>query len=140
MYKSFPNNLLPLLRCEKDLGSLSLERSTNQNQERVANGYLRCVSCGRAYPVRDGIVSLLDENSLGVESSHERLSRDKLAESSLDELPSDDDEYAIGTKLSLLAPFGGVCLEMGCGSGRLTVLIADKFASTLAVDFSEAFP
>jgi SAM-dependent methyltransferase len=138
MYNSFPIGLIPLLRCAHDAGSVRIQGVNSGKDNRFTNGCLECESCGRTYSVVDGIVKMLDEMTLVGESAYERRSRDELAESWLHEEPSDYDKYAIDTKMSLLSPFGGVCLEMGCGSGRLTILIADKFASTLAMDFSEA--
>src|SRR5262245_30543580 len=136
MYTSFPVSLVSLIRCQRDGVVLHLRETSGVSDGRISTGTLQCQSCGRCYPITDGVVNMLDPTSLEGEGEIERRARDEWAEK-IDE-SADSHDYAIGTSLSMLGPFGGACLEMGCGAGRFTTLIADKFTATLAVDFSGA--
>lgn len=134
MYSGFPVELIPLMRCKHDSGSLRIDGDVAIDNGRIMSGSLKCESCGKLYPIERGIVRMLDKDQLVAESENERIKRDIQGVEPLD-VP-DYDEYAISTKLKMLAPMGGACFEMGCGTGRLTRLIADKFQVVLSLDLS----
>src|SRR5438105_8521538 len=73
MYHCFPTAFLDFLRCPKDAGRLIC----STGEDAIAQGMVRCESCGRPFPVRDGLLDLLPE--LDHISAHEAFTRDEEA-------------------------------------------------------------
>jgi SAM-dependent methyltransferase len=140
VYTGFPILLLTLLRCLREGGALELEAGTLVHDGHVQRGNLRCHACHALYPVEDGIVKLLDPSALDQESQHERALRDQPSagdDTSWEQSPWSRME--IEPTLAALRPLSGlIVLELGCGGGRYTVLMADQAAAVMAVDFSHA--
>lgn len=103
-----------------------------------------CASCGRGFKVeREGrIVGLLQVDTLAGESRREQEIRDQevAKRPPLDhkEVYSDPHEVMeIAPTMEWLALTGGESvLELGCGTGRYTELLATKGCKVLAMDFS----
>ncbi len=140
MDTGFPLSLLPLLRCPDDKGTLELGHDSIQTDQGIKSGQLRCVSCAATYNIEDGIARILSQAALDDESKRELVIRDQRAE-----IPDPHGESSawhqmeIVPTLEALEPFTGMhVLELGCGTGRLTVLLAQRGANVLAVDFSLA--
>src|SRR5438046_10735306 len=55
MYAGFPASMLPKVCCPKDQGPLVYEG----HKKFIREGEVRCVSCGYAYPIREGISNLV---------------------------------------------------------------------------------
>lgn len=137
MYKTFPLSLLSLLRCPLDQAVLDLKDSVEIGQG-VRSGQLRCTTCDAVYAIEDGIVRMLSKASLDDESKHELVIREQRAEI-FD--PRDEssawNRMEIEPTIEALEPLAGKnVLELGCGNGRLTVLLAKRAAGIVAVDFS----
>src|SRR5688500_1587120 len=82
MYSGFPLNHVALLRCLRDGEKLEVEgRAAGETGDRIVDGALRCAECGARFPVRDGIVLMLDSTALDATSRHERMKRDEEAAS-----------------------------------------------------------
>ena len=139
MYAGRPLSCLALLRCPEDAGPLAAADDAPAPDGRMRNGTVRCAACGRQFPVRDGVLSLLDEDALDAESAHERRKRDEEA--------GYYEEQFVGEPLSAameLEPMfdamrpwrAGVLFELGCGTGRYTIELARTCATLVAVDFS----
>src|SRR5216684_2789580 len=105
---------------------------------------LRCAVCDAEYRIEDGIANLMSD-TLTSEDQYEMAIRDSQHSS----LPPDgfvppasgwrsklSDLLEIPHHLSELQPRGCKVLEIGCGDGRFTMLMAQMGASVLAVDFS----
>lgn len=140
----FPHRLLHLLRCTSDAGPLILANELQGGGLGVIQGVLRCTTCEAEYPIEDGIVRLM-RGPLTGEDQHEMATRDGQNA----QLPIGpfipppfgwrsllSDLLEIPPHLDALQPRGSRVLEIGCGDGRLTLLMAQMGATVLAVDFS----
>ena len=146
MTHQFPRDMLPLLRCNNDGGELAVAKELGGDGHAVVDALLRCVICGAESRIEDGIVRLLP-NQLTPEDRHEMNIRDTIdygcsnpgsfvppptgwrsVFSDLLEVP----EHLDG----LHASPSNTVLELACGDGRFTSLIAETGARILAVDFS----
>ena len=140
----FPHHLLPLLRCMSDAGALILTSEFQCGPHGVIRGILRCTTCSAEFSIEDGVVRLMHGPLTG-EDQHEMTTRD----SQNSHLPLGpfipppfgwrsllSDLLEIPPHLQALQPRGRRVLEIGCGDGRLTLLMAQMGATVLAVDFS----
>jgi SAM-dependent methyltransferase len=112
----------------------------------VTDGSLRCVECSAEYPIENGIARLMTD-TLTPEIEHEIALKDQEYAAMPDTFqppPSGwRSEYAdrieIPPHLDALQPLEGCrVLELACGDGRFTMLMAQLGAELLAVDFSIA--
>jgi SAM-dependent methyltransferase len=141
----FPHAFLPLLRCSRDGGSLALDSESRSDEVGVIDGLLRCGICGSEYRIEDGIARLMLQ-TLSAEEEHEITIRDKedfYTQGGFFVPPKSGwrselmDRVEIPAQLAALRPLGGrTVLELGCGDGRFTMLMATMEARVLAVDFS----
>jgi tRNA G46 methylase TrmB len=105
------------------------------------NGFLGCPLCAVQYLITEGIVCLLDNEALDEDSAHEQQLRNMYARR---RRSKPENWYANYTekaeRLSTMTPMqplrGKTALELGCGPGRFTCLIADECRNLLAMDFS----
>jgi SAM-dependent methyltransferase len=133
MYRRFPIDLLPLLRCFHDRGELVFDAGSAEN------GTVRCTTCSRHYPISDGVLSFLEPDKLNPISATEMRVRDgdtdgydKFIESLGPESTAE-----IQPMLAALQPLSGATvLELGCGTGRYTIPIVRDCRSLVGVDFS----
>lgn len=109
-------------------------------------GELRC-SCGRSYPVEQGIARLLPEQLGAATGSADDAERWKRSE-----MRARDEQAGAYDRMWHLALFGlaevpltlrylqprasDVVLEAGCGTGRMTTACASRCHRLVAVDFS----
>jgi SAM-dependent methyltransferase len=135
----FPRSILPLLRCPRDGGELSLADVppvASLEEARVG-----CRSCRSTFEIRGGILDLLGDGAPSQEESAFELgARDREA-SRARGAPgvslTISDELEIAATLRLLSPpKEGVLLELGCGAGMYTRLLQSRCAKVVAVDFS----
>ena len=140
----FPRMFLPLLRCPIDSGELVVHQTTQGDEDGIADGELRCATCSHRCPIEGGIVGLM-KGSLTRENEHEiSLKNEEYA--ALPEVFAPPvkgwrsefmDRLEIPPHLSALQPLEGrKVLEIGCGDGRFTILMAQQGADVLAVDIS----
>jgi SAM-dependent methyltransferase len=141
---TFPRNLLRLLRCISDGDELAVARESGGTKSGILNGTLRCVQCSREYPVEAGIACMIKPDR-SRETDHEMDLKDGEYESMPDTFvpPAEGwrseymDRIEIPPHLDSLKPVVGQrVLELGCGDGRFTSLMAQMGAEVLAVDFS----
>ncbi len=140
MDTGFPLSLPTLWRCPHEKGTLELDGASIQTDRGIRSGRLRCSARGAVYAIEEGIVRLLSQAALDSDSKHELAIRDRRAKISD---PHDESsawhQMELVPTLETLAPLAGVnVLELGCGAGRLTVLMAERGAGAMAVDFSLA--
>jgi SAM-dependent methyltransferase len=142
----FPRKFLPVLRCAQDAGELSLLSEAQHDDTSIIEGMLRCKTCSHEYPIQDGIVRLMLD-ALTQETRHEIALKDEEYEAMSEEftVPSDGwrseflDRIEVPPHMAAVQPLDGRrVLELGCGDGRFTILMAQQGAEVLAVDFSFA--
>jgi SAM-dependent methyltransferase len=146
MVNQFPRDMVPLLRCNIDSGELMLAEEMRGDAQGVWEAVLRCKTCAAEFRIEDGIACLLPDR-LTPENKHEMSIRDTI-------------DYDCRNPGSFLPPAEGwrsvlsdtlevpahldelqtlptsTVLELACGDGRFTSLIAKTGAKILAVDFS----
>ena len=139
MYQGFPSDLVPLLRCPLDGGALRQVR-TSQGEKHVLHGTLRCVECLTEYQIADGVARLFEPSKLDGVSRHEHQRRDQGA--SKDNFKWETSvlsQMEIVPTIESLRPLEGMSvLELGCGKGRFTTIMARTSATVVAIDFSLA--
>jgi SAM-dependent methyltransferase len=141
----FPRHLLPLLRCSRDGGSLSTTNEARVSTFGISDARLVCTSCKAEYAIEQGIARMLGD-ALTPEDEHEIAIRDEEFSCST---PAPFVPPAIGWRSELsdlieIPPFlaalepldGRRVLEIGCGDGRFSMLMAQRGADVLAIDFS----
>jgi SAM-dependent methyltransferase len=110
----------------------------------VIEGILRCTRCSEEYRINDGIACLL-KVAKSSEILHEMNLKDLEYQATLAEFVSPavswrselSDAIEIPPHMQMLEPLNGrYVLELACGDGRFTVLMAQRGADILAVDFS----
>ena len=134
MYSSFPIEQLAFLRCPQDGGRLEAA----QAEGRIADGRVRCRGCAAAFPIKEGILSLLDPARLHDECAHERALRDRHSHLEYAHAIGHpvDNAMEMPPTLASLCPDGAMVLELGCGTGRYTTRLVERCRALVAMDFS----
>lgn len=138
--RGFPAELLALVRCPRDDGELDGPRQP----ETIVDGNIPCRLCGHGYRIEAGVLRLLDHWEPDPESAHEARLRDSIAGNGdyveqfrATRADRQFDRMEMRPTLAALAPLrDGVVLELGAGTGRYTVELAQESRALLAVDFS----
>lgn len=141
----FPRDLFPLLRCSRDAGPLVIVEELQSGAVGIIEARLRCGTCAAEYRIEDGIARLL-EGPLTPEGKHEIAIIDgghacirpgPFVPPALGWRSELNDLLEIPPHLAELEPLDSCrVLELGCGDGRFTMLMAQLGARVLAVDFS----
>ena len=146
MPNQFPRDMVALLCCSTDSGELVLVKELRADCAGLLDAVLRCRICGSEFRIENGIARLLPDQ-LTVEDKHEMSIRDAIDYDCTNPspfVPPPDgwrsilsDELEVPAHLDELqtSPSNTV-LELACGDGRFTSLIAKTGARILAVDFS----
>ncbi len=139
----FPSSLLSAMRCTYDGGGLQLVRDCQWSDDNrtIAQGAARCVECGADFRIDEGILNLLGGHFPDDQSRREQAIRDELARRiDTAQPPSWENDHNLierqTTLEALAADADTTMLELGCGDGRYTVLLAQVCLWVLAVDFS----
>jgi SAM-dependent methyltransferase/uncharacterized protein YbaR (Trm112 family) len=142
----FPRDMVPLLRCNLDAGELAVTEELQADALGLLDAVLRCKTCGAEFPIEDGIARLLREQPSS-EGQHEMRIRDtidyNLQNAGPFQPPADGWRSVLSDILEVPAHLeelqispANTILELACGDGRFTTLIAETGARILAVDFS----
>jgi SAM-dependent methyltransferase len=132
---------LSVLCCPAD-HSYALEASASQTQAaEILSGHIRCGSCGAEYPIHDGIPHLISNEALPPDvlaaRTREQAARDGDATHYDEQLPPRHTAIELGAIVSALRPRQGeVILDLGAGTGRLTVDLARGGSNVVALDLS----
>jgi SAM-dependent methyltransferase len=146
MVQSFPKDMVSLLRCNNDAGEVSIASEVRGDDNGVLDGILRCRDCGTEFPIEDGIARFLPDR-LRPEDSHEMNIRNAIDYDCTNPgpfIPPPDgwrsvlsDQLEVPPHMrELQCSSSNTVLELACGDGRITTLIAETGARILAVDFS----
>jgi SAM-dependent methyltransferase len=140
----FPT-LLSLLACPRDGGApLELVCDVTAPDGEILSGELICPACRNSYPIRDAIPDLCE---LGPESSDVLWKRAEIAARDLEADGSYDRQftpYAQAVERQAILHHLAVqrahrVLELGCGTGRLSLAVLERCGEFLGVDFSARF-
>jgi len=146
MDNQFPLELVSLLRCNNDAGELAVAKELPVVGDGVLDALLRCGICGAEFRIEDGIARLLP-GQLSLEDKHEMNIRDTIdydcTNPSSFVPPAEGWRSVLSDRLEVPAHLDELqtspahtVLELACGDGRFTSLIAKTGAKILAVDFS----
>jgi len=135
-----------MLRCNVDAGELAIVKEDRVLGDGIIDARLRCRTCGSEFHIEDGIAHMLPRQ-LSSEDKHEMNIRDAIdydcANPGAFIPPADgwrsvlSDRLEVPTHLrELQVSQSNTVLELACGDGRFTSLIAETGARILAVDFS----
>jgi ubiquinone/menaquinone biosynthesis C-methylase UbiE/uncharacterized protein YbaR (Trm112 family) len=146
MVHQFPRDMVPMLRCNNDAGELAIAKELPGDGDGVSDAVLRCKICGAEFRIEDGIARLLP-SQLSPEDQHEMNIRDTIDYDCTNAgpfvSPPDGWRSVLSDMLEVPPHLHGLqsspsntVLELACGDGRFTTLIAETGARILAVDFS----
>jgi uncharacterized protein YbaR (Trm112 family) len=141
----FPGDMVPLLRCISDAGELAIDKQLRGDGYGILDAVLRCKICGAESRIQDGIAHMLPDR-LSLEDKHEMSIRDLIDYDCTNPgpfvPPPDGWRSALSDMLEIPPHLHGLqtlssstVLELACGDGRFTALIAETGARILAVDF-----
>jgi SAM-dependent methyltransferase len=125
-----------------DGGELAFESDGAAEVAHVRDGELRCSRCPRVVPIVAGVVRMLDSATLDAEESHEVALRDAQTRTLA---PERERAYwaslysrreTASTLAALRLHPDCTAVDLGCGTGRYTTLLARACRHVLAVDFS----
>ena len=142
-YQGFPANLIDYIRCCNDCDSEWIIKadSSSAATNYIVTGRIICQQCGATYYIKDGIVDLYtsiphkNKQSLFKQKTKNNMAKNTGHTSGKTE--DIIDEMEISSTLKRLQPLTGkTVLELGCGTGRFTLRLADRCKKVLAVDFS----
>ena len=127
---------LDFIRCPECLGGLKLEGDWHDGY--VETGKLACVSCGKLYPIEDGIARLLPDKQIGkfADKTRDAFSHEWLNYPG--SYPEDEKIFIEETQLDKPVWQGKTVLDAGCGMGRFTKIALSCGAEVVAIDFSES--
>jgi SAM-dependent methyltransferase len=142
----FPKDMVSMLRCNEDAGELAIVKEERVLGDGIMDARLRCNICGSEFHIEDGIVRLLPRQ-LSSENQHEMNIRDSIDYDCTNPgsfiPPADGWRSVLSDKLEVPAHLkelrvsqSNTVLELACGDGRFTSLIAETGPRVLAVDFS----
>jgi len=139
----FPIKFISVLCCPKDGATLELGQNCQLSKDGgfVRHGTMNCSACNAVFSINNGILDMLGHIALDDESKHEQQLRNKIKESAAE--PAwweNEDNYMeiIPTLKALSVKQDETILELGCGDGRYTTILANECQQILAVDFSLA--
>ena len=146
MVHQFPVDMVPLLRCNNDAGELAIAKGLRGDGDGVLDAVLRCKICGAEFRIEDGIARLLP-SQLSPEDQLEMSIRDAIDYDCTNPgpfVPPPEGWRSVLSDMLEVPPHlnalqsspSSTVLELACGDGRLTTLIAETGARILAVDFS----
>lgn len=139
--------LIKYLACPIDHhGPLDVEGFQKTPEGEIAEGLLHCSTCARTFPIRESIPCFVEHSD--VDSAEEGANRWKADEQKMRDLLARNYDSRIPDrvvsaelmglmyKMNLASNHG--LLDVGCGTGRITMSLAKLARVTVASDFSLA--
>ena len=129
----FPIELLAFVSCQKDQAPLRADTDSRL----IAEGTAVCAKCGARYGISNGILNLLlEQKPIEGVAAQEVQARDAEAESYDSRFSTARNETEIPSTLAGLDLKNKTILELGCGTGRLTMFLREQAKAVVAGDFS----
>ena len=135
MYAGFPSGMFPKVCCPKDQGPLVYEG----HKKFIREGEVRCVSCGYAYPIREGILNLVSAQPAFDEIAAANMAARDQEAPIYDSTGHTPSRIACELKAMLreLDPIEGKeILDVGCGTGSFALELLPRAGSVMGMDFS----
>ena len=131
---------LDILRCPADIYPLRwIETGVARSLGDSSEGKLECAACGRTYPVSGGIARFVLGNLDDERKTVEMRIRDEEAETYDHWVGSSEEITTPRQCLETMRPIpGDTVIDLGCGTGRLTLEFLPHVERVVAVDFSLA--
>ncbi len=130
-------DLFFILRCPEDMSGLNLIKtiSSSLSGERI-EGFLECRHCRKTYLYSDGIVRFIENYLDNPHKTTEMVARDEAAEN-YDNRAAGRNQAEIPPSLQAMeiSPLDTV-IDLGCGTGRLTLEYLQRVRYVIAIDFS----
>lgn len=137
MSLGFNKKLLQAIVCPQDKEGLSLTKIIRDNKEVIFEGELFCAKCQQKYYIKSGILYLLTQQAAMEDIMHaEMLARNKQTAEYDKRLVSRYQKEMPSTLKMIGNLQGKQVIEYGCGTGRVTSIMADSADLILAIDFS----
>jgi uncharacterized protein YbaR (Trm112 family) len=118
-------SVLSLLCCPGDRGELLWKDDAGW-----------CAACDRRYPIIDGVVCFLGEDELSSIDRRERSSRDTESSWYDSMFEGYTNAVEVPTAIRRIGHPGGVVLDHGAGTGRITAALVGLGQPVIAVDYS----
>ncbi|MDD4994885.1 MAG: class I SAM-dependent methyltransferase [Patescibacteria group bacterium] len=132
----FSKKLIACLVCQSDNARLEIGGMESGNDEAIFNGFLKCVRCGKAYQIKNGILFILPEQTVNDEKIGSEIAvRDAQAGGYDARLSARHDREIPSTLAQVGDVSGKKIIEYGCGTGRFTEEFVD-YSCLLGVDIS----
>lgn len=156
------DSLVERLRCPVDLSRLDLNAFHREADAHIMTGELRCTSCQRVYPIKDGVPDLVPSDALQVNNKNMndlqsatverfgfewRYFRDWGWLTEYPDIPNAEEKFYGGLVEHTGAAFwskslfqkedlfaGLLVLDAGCGNGRFTNEVAQTGAEVIGID------
>lgn len=148
-------SMLELLECPYDRHfPLTVATVTSEESpSKIREGEIRCERCRRTYPIREGILSMLPDplrddraDAAATTGSADTVWHDKLSEMRTRDLQAPEYDRFVGDYLERAQAHHvvtaikridrGRVLDLGAGTGRLTLQLRQRASELIAVDFS----
>ncbi|MBT6691326.1 class I SAM-dependent methyltransferase [Candidatus Parcubacteria bacterium] len=137
MSLGFSKKLIDSLVCQQDGAPLVVLEIQQENEFVIFSAKLKCQQCDKIYNIQQGILNcLLEQGKMKQLMQDEVEARDKEAEQYDQRLSVRYHKEIPSTMKTIGNLSGRKVLEYGCGTGRLTTVIAPECRAVLATDFS----
>ncbi len=118
-------------------------KNTLREGDDIVSGILRCRSCGKEYPIKDGVAVVLKDNSLTESDMKFRYETRRMLSFYLwahySDLWGDEGNDIYYILKSLIQDTKGPFLDTGCAVGRLTMEMSDRAETSIGIDISFTF-
>lgn len=129
--------------CIPEEMPLNLDIEKEQNEDAI-EGRLVCSSCGRSYPIHNGVAVILPQKSLSVLSEETGYNSKAMLSAylwshfcDLFNDPDATDAYRVWS--SCFRDRNGYALDIGCAVGRLSFELSRTYSHVIGIDTSRTF-
>lgn len=131
---------MDILRCPYDISPLSwTQTGAAQYLGEPPEGKLECATCGRAYPVSEGVAQFVSGKLDDDRKTFEMRVRDKEAEGYDQFMRLNEEVNTSQLCFDALKPVAtDTVIDLGCGTGQLTQELLPYVRRVIAMDFSLA--
>jgi ubiquinone/menaquinone biosynthesis C-methylase UbiE len=135
-YRQMRRSLISLLACPNCRAAVYISADDNGDAE-ITTGSLSCSKCSESFPIDNGIPRLLPKTLLEAQRDEMKARDDQVAQYDSNTFLKLFGKFEIPKTLRELAPSDqDRLLEAGCGTGRMTQILAETVEELISVDFS----